>query len=100
MTETSHVTLPSPPQQPEQVWSKLGPNKWQVTRFAETVFRQYLDSHCSGVTLTSEMILPNHAPQPAQDWTETGSKEEYITLGAETVFGNYLASHCSGMTQK
>jgi hypothetical protein len=82
-----------------QVWSKSGSNEGQFTLEAETIFRPYLASHCSGLTLKSEMILPRHAPDPMQDWFISVSKEDHFTLEAKTVFCPYLTSRFPGVNE-
>jgi hypothetical protein len=97
--ETSYMALTAQALQSVQVWLKSVSTEGHFTREAETVFRSYHTSHCSGETGTSHVALNAHALQSVQVWLKSVSNEGHFTREAERVSRPYLASNCSGVTE-
>jgi hypothetical protein len=82
-----------------QVRLKSVRNEGPFTLEAETVFRPYLPSYCSGVTQVYNMELPTHALLALQVRLITESNKGHFILEAQTVFHPYIPSHCSAVTE-
>jgi hypothetical protein len=67
------MILPPHAPKPVQDCSKAGNNKGHFTLHADIVFRPYLASHCSRVTLISQVGLSRHSAQTVQDWSKSCS---------------------------
>jgi hypothetical protein len=66
MTEIFHMAFPAHALKQLSVRLASVSNDWHFTLEAETVFRPYFPSHCSGVTEMCHMALPAHALQAVQ----------------------------------
>jgi hypothetical protein len=69
-----------------QVSLKSVSNEGHFTVEAETVFRPYLLSNCSGVNEICNMALPAHVLRAVQVRLKSVSNERHFTLEAEKLF--------------
>jgi hypothetical protein len=68
-------------------------NERDITLEAETVFRPYLPSHCSGVVEIGHMALSEHALPAVEVRLKSVSNEGHFTLEADTLFRPYFQRH-------